>query len=91
MTETNTTNTKSHENMTMNIEDNKNNITNQETTNTKQSIDLSKNVTTNISLLVNLKRMVDVCVSRGAFRSEELSQIGPIIDTLNIVIKENIE
>ena len=85
------TNTKSHENMTMNIEDNKNNITNQETTNTKQSIDLSKNVTTNISLLVNLKRMVDVCVSRGAFRSEELSQIGPIIDTLNIVIKENIE
>ena len=86
MTETNIN--ESHENMTMNIEDNKNNI---ETINTKQSIDLSKNVTTNISLLVNLKRMVDVCVSRGAFRSEELSQIGPIIDNLNAVIKENIE
>ena len=35
----------------------------------QQTIDITKNVTTNLGLLVNLKRIVDVCVSRGAFRS----------------------
>ena len=93
---TETTNENLKENITMNIDDDddenkqtKENVN--EMTAKNQQIDLTKNITTNISLLVNLKRIVDVCVYRGAFKSEELSQIGSVVDTLNGIIKENIE
>ena len=83
------------ENMTMNIEETENLPTKDELQQvapaTQQTIDITKNITTNLGLLVNLKRIVDVCVSRGAFRSEEFSQVGSVIDTLNVVIKENVE
>jgi hypothetical protein len=83
------------ENMTMNISESENLPTKDEVHQVapanQQTIDITKNITINLGLLVNLKRIVDVCVSRGAFRSEELSQVGSVIDTLNVVIKENIE
>ena len=83
------------ENMTMNIEETENLPTKEElqqvAPSNQQTIDITKNITTNLGLLVNLKRIVDVCVSRGAFRSEEFSQVGSVIDTLNLVIKENVE
>jgi hypothetical protein len=83
------------ENMTMSIEDSENLPTKEELKQVApaatQGIDITKSVTTNLGLLVNLKRIVDICVARGAFRSEELSQVGSVIDTLNVVIKENIE
>tara|TARA_B100000886_G_scaffold312010_1_gene247668 strand:- start:1017 stop:1292 length:276 start_codon:yes stop_codon:yes gene_type:complete len=83
------------ENMTMNIEETENLPTKEELRQVapanQQTIDITKNVTTNLGLLVNLKRIVDVCVSRGAFRSEELTQVGTVIDTLNVAIKENVE
>ena len=83
------------ENMTMNISDAENLPTKDEikqvAPSNQQTIDITKNVTTNLGLLVNLKRIVDVCVSRGAFKSEEFSQVGSVIDTLNLVIKENVE
>jgi len=83
------------ENMTMSIEDSENLPTKEElkqvAPTSTQTIDITKSVTTNLGLLVNLKRIVDICVARGAFRSEELSQVGSVIDTLNVVIKENVE
>ena len=83
------------ENMTMSIEDSENLPTKEELKQVApaatQTIDITKSVTTNLGLLVNLKRIVDICVARGAFRSEELSQVGSVIDTLNVVIKENVE
>jgi len=83
------------ENMTMSIEDYENLPTKEKLKQVApaatQTIDITKSVTTNLGLLVNLKRIVDICVARGAFRSEELSQVGSVIDTLNVVIKENIE
>ena len=83
------------ENMTMNISESESLPTKEEVQQvsppSQQSIDITKNVTTNLGLLVNLKRILDVCVQRGAFRSEELTQIGSVVDTLNAVIKENIE
>ena len=57
----------------------------------QKTIDINKNITTNLGLLVNFKRIIDVCVSRGSFKSDELSQIGSVIDTLNVIIKENID
>ena len=81
--------------MTMDINETDNLPTKEEITqvppSTQQKIDITKIVSTNLGLLVNLKRIVDVCVSRGAFKSEELSQLGSVIDTLNVVIKENVE
>ena len=87
--------TQSQENITMNINETeelpiKEEIT-EEAPSKQQTIDISKNVTANLGLLVNLKRIVDVCVSRGAFKSEELTQVGSVVDTLNAVIKENLE
>lgn len=83
------------ENMTISIEESENLPTKEELKQVApaatQSIDITKSVTTNFGLLVNLKRIVDICVARGAFKSEELSQVGSVIDTLNVVIKENIE
>lgn len=90
-----TQDTPAQENMTMSIEDSENLPTKEELKQVApaatQTIDITKSVTTNLGLLVNLKRIVDICVARGAFRSEELSQVGSVIDTLNVVIKENIE
>ena len=82
------------ENMTMNISESESLPTKEEVQQVSppsQTIDITKNVTTNLGLLVNLKRVVDICVQRGAFRSEELTQVGSVVDTLNVVIKENIE
>lgn len=84
------------ENMTMTINENESNLPSKDDVQqvvpeTSQSLDLTKSITTNLGLLINLKRVVDVCVQRGAFKSEELSQIGQVVDALNLVIKENIE
>ena len=88
-------NQENQENMTMDISETGELPTKEELTqvapSTQNTIDITKNITTNLGLLVNLKRIVDVCVSRGAFKSEELSQVGSVIDTLNVVIKENVE
>ena len=84
----------SENNLKMNIsESNENNVNqDQEIKETKQvKIDFSKEVTTNLELLVNFKRIFDVCVSRGAFKSEELSQVGSVIDNLNNIIRQNVE
>ena len=82
------------ENMNMDININEKENTQQKSEEqvqpSKKTIDTNKNVTINLGLLVNFKRIMDVCVSRGAFKSEELSQIGSIIDNLNLIIKENI-
>ena len=87
--------TETEENMTMEIDDNETLPTKEEVPqvpqNNQRTIDISKEVKTNLGLLVNFKRIIDVCVSRGAFKSDELSQIGSVIDTLNEVIKENVD
>ena len=91
--------TESNENINMNISNNNDNdndnnnigVKEEIKQNASQELDINKKVTTNLGLLVNLKRMVDICVSRGAFKSEELSQIGSVIDILNSTLKENIE
>ena len=81
--------------MNMNISETKDLPTKDELTkvdsSNQQTIDISKNVTTNLGLLVNIKKIIDVCVARGAFKSEEFSQLGYVIDALNLVIKENVE
>ena len=81
------------ENVTMNIKETENSQSNEveQVQPSQKTIDINKNVTTNLGLLVNFKRIIDVCVSRGAFKSDELSQIGSVIDTLNVIIKENID
>lgn len=78
------------DNMTMEINETENSKSN-EVEQVQKTININKNVTINLGLLINFKRIIDVCVSRGAFKSEELSQIGSVIDTLNVIIKENIE
>ena len=87
--------TETQENMTMEIGDNETLPTKEEVTqvpkNNQRTIDISKEVKTKLGLLVNFKRIIDVCVSRGVFKSDELSQIGSVIDTLNEVIKENVD
>lgn len=85
--------TDSSENINMNISNTEDNIEVKEEIkeNSQQELDINKKVTTNLGLLINLKRMVDICVSRGAFKSEELSQVGSVIDILNSTLKENIE
>ena len=55
------------------------------------NVDFNKNVSANMGVLVNLKRIIDVCVSRGAFKSDELSQVGSVIDSLSSIIKDNLE
>ena len=84
-------NTNTNEETNTNVNEETNTNTNEETTVNNKQIDLTKNVTTNIGLLVNLKRVVDICVARGAFKSEELTQLGSVIDSLNLVLKDNIE
>lgn len=85
-----------NENVTMTINENESNLTSEDKVeqvvqNPSKSVDLTKSVTTNLGLLINLKRVVDVCVQRGAFKSEELSQLGQVVDSLNLAIKENVE
>ena len=80
----------SQENMTMDINETDNLPTKEEITqvppSTQQKIDITKIVSTNLGLLVNLKRIVDVCVSRGAFKKPINERI--IIGITNKITKD---
>jgi len=55
------------------------------------NVDLKKTVTVPLYLLVNLRQLIDVSVTRGAYRSTELSSVGKVYDELTAIIKSNVD
>jgi len=55
------------------------------------NIDLKKTVTIPLYLLVNLRQLIDVSVTRGVYRSTELSSVGKVYDELAETIKSNVD
>jgi len=55
------------------------------------NVDLKKTVTVPLYLLVNLRQLIDVSVTRGAYRSTELSSVGKVYDELVEIIKSNVD
>ena len=53
-------------------------------------VDGTKSVNVNLAFIVNYKKIIDVAISRGTFKSDEIPQIGLVITDLNNLIKQNI-
>jgi hypothetical protein len=49
---------------------------------TEHKVDVNKEVTIPLHLLINLRQILDVSVSRGAYRSTELTSVGKVYDQL---------
>ena len=53
-------------------------------------VDGTKSVNVNLAFIVNYKKIIDIAISRGTFKSDEIPQIGLVITDLNNLIKQNI-
>ena len=72
-----------NENIQMNVEE-ENNNSNQQQNQEQQP----QNVNVNVSLLKNLNSLMEIVISRGVFRPNELSSVGKVYDDLNKLLNQ---
>jgi hypothetical protein len=79
------------ENVSMSVTDDSNTNVEEPQQDKALNVDLKKTVTVPLYLLVNLRQLIDVSVTRGAYRSTELSSVGKVYDELVEIIKSNVD
>lgn len=72
--------TDKEENVTMNVNDNSDNIIN-------TTLEGVKTLNVNVNLLKNIRSLVEISTQRGTYRANELSSVGKIYDELVTLLK----
>ena len=72
--------TDKEENVTMNVNDNSDNIIN-------TTLEGVKTLNVNVNLLKNIISLVEISTQRGTYRANELSSVGKIYDELVTLLK----
>ena len=64
--------------------------TDNETENVSMKVDPEPEIKTknvNINLLTNVKALLEITISRGSFKANELSSVGKVYDELNTLLQ----
>ena len=56
----------------------------------QRTVDVNKEVTVPLHLLINLRQIIDVSVNRGTYRSNELTSVGKVYDSLTDSLKPHL-
>ena len=55
-----------------------------------EELNIHKEVNVTLGMLVNIKKIIDISVTRGTFKSEELTPVGGVVDQLNTFISDSL-